>query len=108
MLTLQGYLRGGIRHQVTGDTSVEVGANLAYAAVHQLGDTIDIQARQATVRYRSIAGRTLFASRKRKLATERQLSVGKHQVVMPARPYMGISAADYTEIRAIILDWVVN
>lgn len=108
ILTLRGYLRSGIRHQVTGDDSVEVGANLAYAAIHQLGGTIDMPARQATVRYRSVAGRTLFASRKHKRATERQVSIGKHQVVMPARPYLGISEADDQEIREIILDWVVN
>lgn len=108
ILTLRGYLRSGIRHQVTGDTSVEVGANLAYAAIHQLGGTIDMPARQATVRYRSVAGRTLFASRKHKRATERQVSIGKHQVVMPARPYLGISQADDQEIREIILDWVLS
>lgn len=108
VLTLRGYLRSGIRHQVTGDTSVEVGANLAYAAIHQLGGTIDMPARQATVRYRSVVGRTLFASRKHKRATERQVSIGKHQVVMPARQYLGISQADDQEIREIILDWVVG
>lgn len=64
-----------------------------------------------TVRHRSVAGRTLFASRKHKRATERQVSIGKHQVVMPARPYLGISQADdqeIREIREIILDWVVT
>jgi phage virion morphogenesis protein len=108
ILTLRGYLRGGIRHQVTGDTSVEVGANLAYAAIHQLGGTIDMPARQATVRFKTQAGRKLFAKRGAKGATERQASIGKHQVNMPARPYLGISAADDQEIREIILDWVVG
>lgn len=108
VLTLRGYLRSGIRHQVTSDTTVDVGANLAYAAIHQLGGTIDMPERQATVRYRSVAGRTLFASRKHKRATERQVNVGKHQVEMPARPYLGISQADDQEIREIIRDWVVG
>lgn len=85
-----------------------MGANLAYAAVHKLGDTIDMPARQATVRYRSVAVHTLFASRKHKRATERQVSIGKHQVGMPTGPYPGISQADDQEIREIILDWVVG
>lgn len=107
ILTLRGYLRNGIRHQVTGDTSVEVGTNLAYAAIHQLGGTIDMPARQATVRFRTEAGRKLFAKRGAKGATERTVSIGKHQVEMPARPYLGISDADDQEIREIILDWVI-
>lgn len=45
ILTLSGYLRNGFLHQVTGDISVEVGANLAYAAIHQLGGDIDMPAR---------------------------------------------------------------
>lgn len=108
ILTLRGYLRSGIRHQVTGDDAVEVGANLAYAAIHQLGGDIDMPARQSTVSFKTEAGRKLFAKRGAKGAAERQVSIGKHTVTMPARPYLGISQADDQEIREIILDWVVG
>ena len=60
------------------------------------------------MRYRSEAGRVLFAGKKHQGATERQVTIPAHQVNMPARPYLGISAADDAEIRAIILDWVVE
>jgi phage virion morphogenesis protein len=108
ILTLRGYLRSGIHYQVTGDAEVEVGSNIKYAAIHQFGGTIDKPARQATVRYRSEAGRILFASRKARRATERQVTIPAHQVEMPARPFLGISTEDDKEIRSIISDWVAG
>lgn len=109
ILTLRGHLRGGIHYQVTGPAEVEVGSNTKYAAIHQLGGDINIPARQATVRYRTVAGRTLFAGRKHKRGvTERQVAIPAHQIHVPARPFLGISTADDKEIRSIILDWVVE
>ena len=108
ILTLRGYLRSGIHHQVTGAAEVEVGSNTKYAAIHQLGGEIDKPERQATARYRSVAGRTLFAGRKHKLATERQVAIPAHQVIIQARPFLGISAEDDREIREIVLEWVVS
>lgn len=107
ILTLRGYLRSGIHYQVVDDT-VEIGSNLKYAAIHQVGGEIEQPARAATVRYRSVAGRVIFAGRKHKKATERAVTIPAHVVRMPARPYLGISAADDKEIREIILDWVVE
>lgn len=108
ILTLDGYLRAIPRWQPVGDSGIEVGTNVKYAAIHQLGGAITKPARQATVRYRSVAGRVLFAGKKHKRATERQVTMPAHQVVIPARPFLGISAADDKEIRSIILDWVVE
>jgi len=106
ILTLDGYLGSGIHYQVTGDAEVEVGSNSKYAAIHQFGGTIEKPARQATVRYRSEAGRILFASKKELQATERQVTIPAHQVEMPARPFLGISAEDDQRIREIITGWV--
>lgn len=108
VLTLRGYLRSGIHFQITGPAEVEVGSNTKYAAIHQLGGAIQIPARQATVRYRSVAGRVLFAGRKHKRATERQVTIPAHQVNIPARQFLGINSADDQEIRGIVLEWVVR
>lgn len=108
ILTLRGYLRGGIHYQVTGAAEVEVGSNTKYAAIHQLGGAINVPARQATVRYRSVAGRVLFAGKKNKRATERQVTIPAHQVNMPARRFLGISTEDNHEIREIVFRWVVS
>ncbi|AFU47309.1 phage virion morphogenesis protein [Acidovorax sp. KKS102] len=108
VLTLRGYLRSGIHYQVTGDAEVEVGSNTKYAAIHQFGGEIDMPERQASVRYRSVAGRTLFASKKHKRVTEKTVTVPVHFVKIPARPFLGISTADDSEIRDIVLNWVVK
>ncbi|MBU1352105.1 MAG: phage virion morphogenesis protein [Gammaproteobacteria bacterium] len=106
VLTLRGYLRGGIHFQVGADNSVQVGTNAKYGAIHQFGGAIEMPARQATVRYRSEAGRVLFASKKHQGAMERQVTIPAHEVNMPARPFLGISAEDDREIRSIVLAWI--
>ena len=108
ILTLRGYLRSGIRYQVEGHDTVRVGTNAVQGAIHQFGGPIQKPARTATVRYRSEAGRILFAGRKHANATAKQVNIPAHQVDMPARPYLGISAADDKEIREIISDWVIG
>lgn len=108
VLTLRGYLRRGVRYQVTGPAEVEVGSNSEYAAIHQLGGTIEIKARQATVRYRSVAGRVLFASKKHKRVTERQVTIPAHQVTIDARPFLGVSAEDEKNIQKIAADWLLD
>ena len=108
ILTLDGYLRGGIHWQALDDDTVQVGSNLKYAAIHQFGGEIKKPSRQATVRYRSVAGRVLFAGRKHKKVTERQVTMPEHSITMPARPFLGISASDDQEIRQIIQDWVTE
>lgn len=108
ILTLHGYLRGGIHWQALDDNTVQVGSTLKYAAIHQFGGEIQMPVRQATVRYRSVAGRVLFAGRKHKKVTQRQVTIAAHSITMPARPFLGISGADDQEIRQIIQDWVVE
>ena len=88
---------------------MQIGSPLAHAAIHQFGGDINMPSRPATVRYRSKAGKVLFAGRKHaKGVTERNVTIPAHTVTMPARPFLGISAADDKEIRDIIRDWVVE
>lgn len=105
VLTLRGYLRGGIHYQPDGADAVLVGTNSKYGAVHQFGGTIEQPARQATVRYRSVAGKILFAGKKHKRATEKNVTIGTHQVKIPARPFLGISNADDARINEILRQW---
>ena len=106
ILTLRGYLRRSIRYQVTGATSVEVGTNNKYAAIHQFGGTIDQNAQSRRVRFRSVAGQVLFAGKRHKRVTERWVSRGAYQVKITARPFIGVSSDDETEIKDIVMDWV--
>ncbi len=109
ILTLRGNLRKYIQFQPLDEKTVEVGSNSKYAAIHQFGGEINQPSRPATVRYRSKAGKVLFAGKKHsKGVTERNVTIPAHTVTMPARPFLGISAADDQEIRDIIRDWVVE
>ena len=108
VLTLRGYLRSYIHYQVTGGDSVEVGSNQKYAAIHQFGGEIDMPERQATVRYRSVAGKVLFAGKKHKRATEKAVTIPVHFVKIPARPFLGLSAEDDRKISRIIREWLAS
>ena len=108
VLTLRGYLRSYIHYQVMGADAVEVGSNQKYAAIHQFGGEIDKPERQATVRYRSVAGKVLFAGKKHKRATERAVTIPVHFVKIPARPFLGLSAEDDREISRIIREWLAG
>ena len=105
ILTLRGYLRGGIRYQMAGQDAVDVGTDSKYGAIHQFGGTIDIPARTASMRFRTKAGRILFAGKKHKRATEKTVTIGAHQVKIPARRFLGISDADDARLKAILREW---
>jgi len=106
VLTLNGYLRSWIRHQPVDANTVEVGTNTPYAAIHQFGGTITQNPQSRTVRYRSTAGRALFAGKNDTGATERRVTRSAYQVNMPARPFLGISAIDETKIKDTVQDWI--
>lgn len=106
ILTLRGYLRSGIRYQPDGPLAVEVGTNSPYGAIHQFGGTIVMTARQAIVRTRSVAGRILFARKNAAGAKVRKVSIGAHEVNMPARAYLGVSSKDRLGIVEIVRTWL--
>lgn len=109
VLTLRGYLRSYIHYQIPNAQTVVVGSNQKYAAIHQFGGEIDKPERQATARYRSVAGRVLFAKKSQTLSVnEKAVTIGAHQVKIKARPFLGISAADDREIQEIIREWVIG
>ncbi len=106
ILTLRGFLQRSFRYQPEGDAAAVVGSNHETAAVHQLGAIIEKLAHSRRQRYRSVAGRTLFAGKRHKNATERWVTVPAHQVKIPARPMVGISTQDEIELADIVRDWL--
>lgn len=83
-------LAGSISHEASDD-GVRVGSPIPYAAIHQLGGTIE---KPAGTGWK--AGRR-FA--KRSEAPEgRDVAIPAHRITIPARPYLGVSAADQEEI----------
>lgn len=86
ILTLRGYLRRYIHYQVQDANTVAVGSNQKYAAIHQFGGIIKPRKGKAL----AFGGRLLA------------------QVEIPARPYLGLSTEDTSEIRDIIRAWLVE
>ncbi|SFU85430.1 phage virion morphogenesis (putative tail completion) protein [Paenacidovorax caeni] len=84
ILTLNGYLRGQMTWQLVGDRTVEIGSNLPYAAVHQFGATIKPRAARVLMFRGHVA----------------------KSVTIPARPYLGLSDEDRSEIVERTLEWL--
>ena len=84
ILALNGYLRGQMTWQLVGDRTVEIGSNLPYAAVHQFGATIKPRAAKVLIFRGHVA----------------------KSVTIPARPYLGLSDEDRSEIVGRTLEWL--
>ena len=83
ILTLNGYLRGRMTWQLVGDRTVEIGSNLPYAAVHQFG-----------------------SDRPQNLERLRHKEFIPRATTIPARPYLGLSDEDRSEIVGRTLEWL--
>lgn len=99
ILTLRGHLRDSYRYQVSGD-ELEVGTNSKYAAPHQFGAEIDIAARSQKAYFKQNAagevGRLFVKKEKSNFA--QWVTMGAHKIRIPARPSLGVSAADEVAI----------
>ena len=92
ILTESGQLRGSIRYQLQGTSAVVIGTNKVYAAIHQLGGK---------------TSPTIIVPKTKKAlfwpgAAHPVKSVRHPGSVIPARPFLGVSAQDSTEIVGII------
>lgn len=105
ILTLRGYLRGYIHWQADGDDAVLVGTNAKYGGIHQFGGTIQQPTRQSTVHFGAGKAKHLFV-KKKKAKRSMEVSIGAHQVNMPARPYLGVNADDQEQIHLRVMDWL--
>lgn len=108
VLKLDGHLAGSIRTIATND-EVQVGSPVDYAAIHQLGGTIDRAARQGKIwrvmeRDGSVGRR--FAKRKLKRKVETEVAIPAYRITIPARPYLGASDANLEDIAAEAITWL--
>lgn len=79
-------------------TSAEVGSNLVYARVHQLGGEITHYARSQRVSLAKVRRRYRFVPHGRKGSVEKKVTIGEHSITIPARPYLGFSEQDRTRL----------
>jgi phage gpG-like protein len=84
----------------------EIGTNLPYAAIQQLGGTIKHAARSETfLRKRYVRGEKK-GSFKRGTAAGRGFTFGAYETKIPAREYLLVQDEDWTEIRSAVLDYI--
>lgn len=103
-----GRLMRSVTYQAS-DSGVEVGSNVVYAAIHQLGGEIKQGARKASVTFKRSkrTGELLPGFRKASKDTEtREVSIGARTINMPARPFLGLDEDDNRAIVTIVDDWI--
>lgn len=111
ILRATGVLNNSINATATADR-VSIGSPEPYAAIHQLGGTISREARSQTI-YRKLNKKTgafepLFRKKKLKTSVPQEVAVPAHEITIPARPYLGISAEDRTRIAEIAREWLLG
>lgn len=104
-----GNLQDTLRSNVSSD-ELEFGTDRPYGAIHQLGGKIEHAARSQQVYFRqgkdgSVGNRFV---KKSKSNFAQWITRGSHVTEIKARPYLGLSAQDETEILAIIQDYVLE
>lgn len=107
MLKWDNHMLGDrLAHQVEG-TSLLVGTNAKYGAIHQFGGDIEVPEHTREVYFRTNKDQTevepLFVE-KRKSNFAQTVTIPAHTVHIPARPWLGVSAADAKEIVELTQD----
>ena len=116
-LRLKGHLLASITYRANNNNA-EWGTNKVYGPIHQFGGTINRAAFSSTLRLRTGKGGALlrqkdhsnlavFAKKSHKKAVERRYTVGAHTITMPARPFLGVNAADGAEMIALVKEAVI-
>lgn len=90
-------------------TGVEVGTNVIYAAIHQLGGLISKAARTAVLHFKTNkrSGVSRFA-KPSKADRARKAEIGAHTIAMTARPFLGLDEDDPRTIQTIVETWLSN
>lgn len=109
-LLASGRLRQSITFAATSN-SVEIGSNLIYARIQQLGGTIEREENTTTIYRRSkdlAEGRQARFVKKSKSDFATDHKVKAHSITIPARPFLGISAQDEKTVAALAHDYVMG
>lgn len=110
ILRESGDLAGSIISQVEED-GVRIGSagDIPYARIHQSGGTVQKPARPGRIFRRQAKDGTFgrrFAKRKLKTSAATEVSIPAHSITIPARPFLGVSAEDETEIIGLARRWL--
>lgn len=91
------------------DNQANWGTNRVYAAIHQLGGTIDIPARSQNAYFKQDTRSGEVGNRfvkKAKSNFAQRVTIGPYQIEMPARPYLGVSEENSGDILELVGDYL--
>ncbi|MGN7870981.1 phage virion morphogenesis protein [Paracoccus sp. 22332] len=107
ILRARGRLAGSINYAATNDEA-RIGSAVEYAAIHQLGGAIKQPDRLAKIYRKREAdgkiGRRFVRKSEADVVTD--VTIPGRVITIPARPYLGLSAADETAILEDAVDWL--
>lgn len=108
ILREKGTLQDTLRHSVSNN-ELKFGTDRPYGAIHQFGGKIQSAARSQRVYFRQDKSGTVGNRfvRKSKSNFAQWISRGAHETEMTARPYLGLSSEDDTEILTIIQGYLL-
>jgi len=109
ILREKGTLQDTLRHNVSNN-ELAFGTDRVYGAIHQLGGKIEHAARSQQVYFRqgkdgSVGNRFV---KKNRSNFSQWATRGASSTEMQARPYLGLSSEDETEILAIVGDYLTE
>ena len=98
ILRVKTLLYKSIQPRATATEAI-VGTNMAYAAIHQFGGTINIPVHTNILHFKKYKsgkhkGKTLFAKNNTKASYGMKSAIGAYQIKMPARPFLKITDND--------------
>lgn len=101
ILQQRGQLAASIAREF-GSNYAAVGTNLEYAAIHQFGGDIQIAARSQRLYFKQGKDGTIGTQfvKKSKSNFAQWATLGAYGIHIPARPYLGLSAAAQAQILA--------
>lgn len=107
ILQLDGYLKNLMRYQVKG-SELQFGSDRLYAAILHFGGDINIAARSQHAYFRQDksgeVGNRFVGKRKSNFA--QRVTIGAYTIHIPARPIVGTSTEDDTELGNIALRYL--
>ena len=108
-------LRSSVTAKVTNGSSIAVGSNKEYAAIHQFGGNIDYPVRESSAKWRATKNkngnyqyRFAKSSAKSRSIIERKFKVGGHSVSIPARPFVTLTEKDMRDIVEFLAQFIVQ
>lgn len=109
ILQESGRLASSIQSKAT-DTEAIVGTNVKYAAIHQLGGTINIPAQDKVLNFKKFnrganKGKVRF-SKESKASFSQKIKTQAYSIKIPARPFLTVTPKEITEMRRLVIAYI--